>query len=81
MSQVPEYTNFRYISAGSAVTLPDGKLFIRLLALEATVLHADTDCRSCPDDLGSMPIPAGTEVTGYFSTIRLTSGKVAAYLS
>jgi hypothetical protein len=81
MSRVPEYTNFRYISAGSAVTLPAGKLFIRLLALEATVLHADTVCSSCTDGLSGAPIPAGTEVTGYFSTVRLTSGKILAYLS
>lgn len=81
MSNVPEFSNFRYISGTSAVTLPAGKLFIRLLALEATVLHADTVCTSCSDGLGSMPIPAGTEVTGYFSTIQLTSGKVLAYLS
>jgi len=81
MSQIPEFTNFRYISGTSAVTLPDGKLFVRLLALENTVLHADTVCRSCPDSLGGAPIPAGAELTGYFPTVRLTSGKVAAYLS
>jgi hypothetical protein len=81
MSNVPEFSNFRYIADGSAVTLPAGKLFIRLLALEATVLHADTVCSSCTDGLSGAPIPAGTEVTGYFSTIRLTSGKVLAYLS
>lgn len=81
MSQTPEYTNFRYISGTTAVTLPEGKRFLRLLALEATVLHGDTVCRSCPDSLSGAPIPAGEELTGFFTTVRLTSGKVAAYFS
>jgi hypothetical protein len=81
MSNVPEFSNFRYIADGTAVTPGGGKQFVALLALEATVLHADTKCRSCPDGLGSMPIPAGTLVMGMFETVKLSSGKVVAYLS
>jgi len=81
MSNVPEFSNFRYIADGTAVTPGGGRQFVALLALEATVLHADTVCSSCTDSLSGAPIPAGIEVTGYFSTVRLTSGKVLAYLS
>ena len=81
MSLVPEFSNFRYIADTTAVTPGEGRRFIAVLALEATVLHADTDCTSCPDDLGSMPIPAGTLVTGMFKSVKLSSGKVLAYLS
>ena len=83
MSFVPEFSNFRYIADTTAVTPGGGRRFIALLALEATVLHADTVCRSCPDtdSLSGMPIPAGTLVTGYFETVKLSSGKVLAYLS
>jgi len=81
MSYIPEFSNFRYISGTSAVSPGGGRQFVALLALEATVLHSDTVCRSCPDSLGSMPIPAGTLLLGMFETVRLTSGRVAAYLS
>lgn len=77
MSYAPEFSNFRYIADTSTVT---GR-FVALLALEATVLNTATVCSSCPDSLASMPIPAGTMVTGLFTTVKLTSGKVAAYIS
>lgn len=77
MSYAPKFSNFRYIADTSTVT---GR-FVALLALEATVLNAATVCSSCPDSLASMPIPAGTMVTGLFTTVKLTSGKVAAYIS
>jgi hypothetical protein len=81
MSLVPEFSNFRYIADTTAVTPGGGRRFVALLALEATVLHADTVCKSCPDSLSSMPIPVGTLVTGMFETVKLGSGKVLAYLS
>jgi hypothetical protein len=81
MGFVPEFSNFRYIADTTAVTPGGGRRFVALLALEATVLHADTVCKSCPDSLSSMPIPAGTLVTGMFETVKLSSGKVLAYLS
>lgn len=77
MSFVPEFSNFRYISGTDTVT---GR-FVALLALEATVLNTATVCSSSPDSLASMPIPAGTMVTGLFTTVKLTSGKVLAYIS
>lgn len=77
MSFVPEFSNFRYIKDTTAV---EGR-FVALLALEATVLNTATVCSSSPDSLASMPIPAGTMVTGLFTTVKLTSGKVLAYVS
>jgi hypothetical protein len=73
----PEVSNFRYIADTSTVT---GR-FVALLALEDTVLNTATVCASCPDSLASMPIPKGAMVTGYFTTVKLTSGKVVAYIS
>jgi hypothetical protein len=77
MSYAPEFSNFRYISGTDTV---NGR-FVALLALEDTVLNTATVCASCPDSLASMPIPKGTMVTGYFTTVKLTSGKVVAYIS
>ena len=77
MSFVPEFSNFRYIKDTTAV---EGR-FVALLALEATVLNTATVCSSSPDSLASMPISAGTMVTGLFTTVKLTSGKVLAYSS
>ena len=45
------------------------------------MLNTATVCSSSPDSLASMPIPAGTMVTGLFTTVKLTSGKVLAYSS
>jgi hypothetical protein len=73
----PEFSNFRYISGTTAV---DGR-FVALRALEATVLDGATVCRSSPDSQASMPIPAGTMITGLWTTVKLTSGKVLAYSS
>ena len=81
MSFVPEFSNFRYISGTAAVSAGEGRQFVTLLALEATVLDTGTVCRSCPDSLAGAPIPAGEELKGIFTTVKLTSGKVAAYLS
>lgn len=77
MSYAPEFSNFRYISGTDAVA---GR-FVALLALEDTVLNTATVCSSCPDSLASMPIPKGTMVTGLFTTVKLTSGKLLAYIS
>ncbi len=77
VNYAPEFSNFRYIANTTAVT---GR-FVALRALEATVLDTATVCPSCPDSLASMPIPAGALVTGYFTTVKLTSGKVMAYSS
>jgi len=73
----PEYSNFRYISGTTAI---EGR-FVAIRALEATVLATETVCRSSPDSLASMPIPAGATISGLFTTIKLTSGKVVAYIS
>lgn len=77
MSYAPEFSNFRYISGTTAV---DGR-FVALLALEDSVLNTATVCASSPDSLASLPIPKGATVTGYFTTVKLTSGKVLAYSS
>lgn len=77
MSYTPKFSNFRYINDTTAVT---GR-FVALLALEATVLNTATVCRSSPDSMASLPIPAGTMITGLWTTVKLTSGKVLAYSS
>ena len=77
MSFAPEFSNFRYIADTSTVT---GR-FVALLALEDTVLNTATVCSSSPDSLASMPIPKGATVTGLFTTVKLTSGKLLAYSS
>jgi hypothetical protein len=77
MSYAPEFSNFRYIADTTTVT---GR-FVALLALEDTVLNTATVCASSSDSLASMPIPKGATVTGYFTTVKLTSGKVVAYIS
>lgn len=74
---IPEFSNFRYIASTNAVA---GR-FIALLALEDTVVNTATVCSSSPDSLASMPIPKGTMVTGLFTSVKLTSGKVLAYSS
>ena len=77
MSYTPELSNFVYIADTTKV---DGR-FVALLALEATVLASGTVCPSSPSTLTSMPIPAGATVYGYFTSVKLTSGKVLAYSS
>jgi hypothetical protein len=77
MSFVPEFSNFIYIADTTKVS---GR-FVALLALEATVLASGTVCTSSPSTLTSMPIPAGATVYGYFTDVKLTSGKVLAYVS
>lgn len=77
MSYTPELSNFVYIADTTKV---DGR-FVALLALEATVLASGTVCPSSPSALTSMPIPAGTTIYGYFTSVKLTSGKVLAYSS
>jgi N-dimethylarginine dimethylaminohydrolase len=77
MSYFPDFSNFVYIADTTKVT---GR-FVALLALEATVLAAETVCKSSASTLTSMPIPAGTMVYGYFTDVKLTSGKVVAYIS
>ena len=72
-----ELSNFVYISGTDTV---QGR-FVAILALDDTVLASGTTCSSSPSSLASMPIPKGTMVTGFFSAIKLTSGKVLAYSS
>ena len=76
-----ESISFRYISGTTALVFPPGKYCVKLKALEAAVLDGATVCRSCPDSLAGAPIPAGEELEGIFTTVKLVSGKVAAYLS
>lgn len=73
----PDLSNFRYISGTTTVN----GFFIAIQALEDTVLASGTVCTSSPDSLTSMPIPKGETVTGIFTAIKLTSGKVLAYSS
>lgn len=77
MSYTPEFSNFVYIANTTTV---EGR-FVALLALEATVLASGTVCASSGSTLTSMPIPAGTTIYGYFTAVKLTSGKVLAYSS
>ena len=76
-----ESSNFRYISGTTALVLPNGQFVVKLKALEAAVLDGETKCKSCPDSLAGAPIPVGEELEGIFTTVKLVSGKVVAYLS
>jgi hypothetical protein len=73
----PDLSNFRYIADTTAVS---GR-FIALQALEDTVLATETVCRTSPDSMASLPIPKGWTITGLWTTVKLTSGKVLAYIS
>jgi hypothetical protein len=55
--------------------------FWAIQALEATVINTATVSDYKGDSISAMPIPVGSTIYGNFTSIKLTSGKVLAYIS
>jgi hypothetical protein len=52
-----------------------------ITALEATVVNTASVADYSGSSISAMPIPVGTTIYGNFSKVKLTSGKVLAYVS
>jgi len=72
-----DYNGAIYITNTTART---GR-FWAITALEATVVNTDTVADYQGDSISALPIPVGTTIYGNFTSIKLTSGKVLAYIS
>jgi hypothetical protein len=72
-----DYNGAIYITNTTART---GR-FWAITALEATVVNTDTVADYRGDSISALPIPVGTTIYGNFTSIKLTSGKVLAYIS
>lgn len=55
--------------------------FWAVTALEASVLNSATVVDYSGSSISGMPIPVGATIYGNFSKVKLTSGKVLAYVS
>ena len=55
--------------------------FWAVTALEAAVINTATVADYAGDSISAMPIPVGTTIYGNFTSLKLTSGKVLAYIS
>lgn len=68
---------FEYVTDTTART----GIFCALQAVAAAVLDSTgTTCRNATgDSLNDLPIPAGFTIYGYFTSVKLKSGKVLAY--
>jgi hypothetical protein len=60
-------------------TLAHTGRFFRLYALEATVINTATVLNASGNTFSAVPLPAGGEIDGIFTSVTLTSGKVVAY--
>ena len=72
-----DYNGAVYIADTTEVT---GR-FWAITALEATVINTESVADYSGSSISAMPIPVGTTIYGNFSKIKLTSGKVLAYIS
>jgi hypothetical protein len=52
-----------------------------ITALEATVINTASVADYSGSSISAMPIPVGATIYGNFSKVKLTSGKVLAYVS
>lgn len=52
-----------------------------ITALEAAVINTASVADYIGSSISAMPVPVGATVYGNFSKIKLTSGKVLAYIS
>lgn len=69
-----DYNGAVYIADTTAVDGP----FWAITAVEAAVINS----ASVADyTVSALPIPVGTTIYGRFTTLKLTSGKVVAYIS
>lgn len=64
-----------------ATTTASNGRYWAITALEATVINTATVADYKGDSISAMPIPVGTTIYGNFTSIKLTSGKVLAYIS
>jgi hypothetical protein len=55
--------------------------FWAVTALEAAVVNTASVADYSGSSISAMPIPVGTTIYGNFSKLKLTSGKVLAYIS
>jgi hypothetical protein len=72
-----DYNGAIYITDTTART---GR-FQAITALEAAVINTATVSDIGGDSISGLPIPAGTTIYGMFTSLKLTSGKVLAYIS